>query len=232
LPKKDGFEGQWKSRNANLEIHTDENALYKTSRGLKTKVRTGVYYNPVLTANGNWVVVTKSIEYEQSLVRINLLTNKEFKLKLPNEVPNVKAESFVTPINKMLIFAGYDYSRGDDYESEVEAKKDVETKKEGTYYLLDVETGVFQEVKGEISPLTQQTFRPLQPTANPNEFWAAIKSEKSTEFGRYDSKLLKFKSSLKLPEILFNSMDMFVDEKEAKIYFVYERHLLRIPLPK
>jgi hypothetical protein len=98
--------------------------------------------------------------------------------------------------------------------------------------LLDAETGVFQEVKGEIEPLVQQTYRQLQPTGNPNEFWAAIKDDNYTEFGRYDAKLLKFKSLLKLPEIEFESMEMYADEKEAKLYFVYEGHLLRIPMPK
>jgi hypothetical protein len=28
------------------------------------------------------------------------------------------------------------------------------------------------------------------------------------------------------------SMDMYADEAESKIYFVYQGHLLRIPMPK
>jgi hypothetical protein len=226
VPKNDsGIEDtgvHWKSRTANLEIRTDGTALYKIVKGQTTKIKTGVYYNPVITANGSWVVVTKEVEYQQSLVRINLLTNKEFKLKIPNEVPSSNAEVFVPALNKMLIFSGYNYK--DDESSDAE--------KEGVYYLLDVETGIMQEPKGNVLPLTQQTFRPLQPTANPNEFWAAINDDKSTEFGRYDAKLLKFKPLIKLPQIKFNSLEMFADEKEAKIYFVYEGHLLRIPLPK
>ena len=42
---------------------------------------------------------------------------------------------------------------------------------------------------------------------------------------------------MKLPEILIDSMEIWVDEKEAKIYFIYggdygrETHLLSLPMP-
>ncbi len=229
MPKKDNFdgqEGQWKARTANLEIRTDGTALYKISRGQTTKIKSGVYYNPVVTPSGNWVVATKVIEYEQILVRINLLTNKELILKVPTEVPTSNAEVFIPAINKMLIFSGYNYKSEDDGPESDEVEKD------GDYFLLEVETGIFAPVKGEVKPLVQQTFRSLQPTANPNEFWAVISADNFTEFGRYDSKLLKFKPIIKMPEIKFTGVEMFVAENEAKIYFVYRGQLLRIPLPK
>jgi hypothetical protein len=91
-----------------------------------------------------------------------------------------------------------------------------------------------QPVKGEIRPLAQQTYRPLQPTAKPDEFWAAIPDEQKneTQFGVYNAKTLSFKSTLKLPQIVFDSMDVWADEQEAKIYFVYEGQLLSVPMPK
>jgi hypothetical protein len=229
IPKKDSFDvpdGQWKTRAANLEIRTDGTALYKISNGQTTKIKAGIFYNPVVTPNGKWVVATKVVEYEQVLVRINLLTNKEFKLKVPSEVPTSNAEAFIPAINKMLVFTGYSY-RDEDGNPE---NSDVE--KDGDYFLLEVETGVFEPVKGEVKPLVQQTYRSLQPTANPNEFWAAIRGDNFTEFGRYNTKLLKFKPLIKLPEIKFDSMEVFADEKEAKFYVVYAGQLLRIPLPK
>jgi hypothetical protein len=235
LPKSDNLEkseGQWKARTANLEIHTDGTALYKVVRGQKTKIKTGTYYTPVVTGNGNWVVATKEIEYQQVLVRINLLTNKEFKVKPPGEASAINAEVFIPALNKMLIFSGYYYQYdGEDGEG-TRTNSNKNSQKDGTFFLLDADTGIFQEVKGEVTPLIQQTFRSLQPTGNPNEFWAAIKNDKYTEFGRYDSKLLKFKPMIKLPEIEYESLNMFVDEKEAKIYLVYAGQLLRIPLPK
>ncbi len=235
LPKKDNSieteKDQWKARTTNVEVRTDHTALYKIVRGQSTKLKTGNYSSPVITPNGTWVIASKfdDEQYIQSLVKINLQTGKEIKLKSP-EVPQINAEVFVPAINKVIVFAGNIYGgRDEDYESE---ENEGEVTKDGKYYLLDVETGVFQEAKGEVSPLTQQTYRPLQPTGNPNEFWSAIKGDNYTEFGRYDAKLLKFKPLIKLPEIEFESMEMYADEKEAKIYFVYEGHLLRIPMPK
>ncbi|MDQ3041290.1 MAG: hypothetical protein M3R11_02800 [Acidobacteriota bacterium] len=74
---------------------------------------------------------------------------------------------------------------------------------------------------------------------NPNEFWAAVykRVKNETDIGRYDAKNFTFKSILKLLEILLDSMDIWVDEKDAKVYFVYagefggEAHLLSLPLP-
>ena len=83
--------------------------------------------------------------------------------------------------------------------------------------------------------------RPNAPPASPftqpkmpDEFWAAIPdAEKNeTQFGVYNTKTLAFKSLVKLPQISFDSMNVWVDEKESKIYSVYEGHLLRLPLPK
>ncbi len=107
------------------------------------------------------------------------------------------------------------------------------------YYLLDVKTGKTELVTGEFQPLIRQTFRPLQTMGNPNEFWAAVykRVKNETDIGRYDAKNFTFKSILKLLEILLDSMDIWVDEKDAKVYFVYagefggEAHLLSLPLP-
>lgn len=102
------------------------------------------------------------------------------------------------------------------------------------YYLLDTATGAVSQVKGEFRPLIQQTYRPLQPTNNPNEFWAAIFDVKTrtTEIGRYNTLNFKFQPLLKVPEIALDSMDIWVDEKETKVYFVYQGHLLALPLAK
>jgi hypothetical protein len=215
-------ENLWKARFGKVEITIDENALYKNVNGNSTKIKSGDYVNPIISDNGAWVLVTKQVEYEPTLVRINLATNKEYKLKIPADGQSIRGEVFIPAINKMLVFIGYYYEH--DHESEGE--------KEGKYYLLDMETGIFQPAKEDIEPLAQQTFRRLQPTTNLNEFWAAKQGDRYTEIGRYDSKLLKFNPIIKLPEIEFDSMDMYVDETEQKIYIVYNGQLLRIPLPQ
>ena len=89
---------------------------------------------------------------------------------------------------------------------------------------------------GDAHPLLQQTFRPLQAAAavSPDLFWAVIPdTEKTTtQFGLYNARTLSFKPLLTIPQIVFDSMNMWVDEREGKIYFVYEGQLLALPLPK
>jgi hypothetical protein len=76
----------------------------------------------------------------------------------------------------------------------------------------------------------QQTFRALQPTPNPFEFWAALANGEDTVIGRYSSRTFTFKPLLKLSKIRFNSMDMWTDEPAGKVYFVYEGHLLGLQI--
>jgi len=42
---------------------------------------------------------------------------------------------------------------------------------------------------------------------------------------------LTFKSLLTVPHISFKSLAMWVDERQKKLYVVYEGQLLRLPLP-
>jgi len=71
--------------------------------------------------------------------------------------------------------------------------------------------------------------RPLQPTGQPNEFWAAIPRYGSgTLVGKYRSDRFLFTPLLKLPGLIFSSMDMWV--AEDKIYFVYNGDILSVPI--
>jgi hypothetical protein len=222
FPVRDSFPAQaeigaWQARAANLEIRADNEGLYKLSRGAFTKIRSGYYANPLVTANGRWAIVTKyDDEMRSALFRVNLLTNREFKIAVPEETM-LEPVAFVAALNKVLLYAGAYYEEKSD--------------REGTFYLLDAETGAFQETKGEVRPLLHQDYRPLQPAAGADEFWAAIPTaENETQFGVYNAKTLSFKPLLKIPQISFYSAEMWVDA--GKIYFVYEGHLLSLPLPK
>lgn len=77
------------------------------------------------------------------------------------------------------------------------------------------------------------TCRPLQPTGNPDEAWAAIPSEdgNGTRIGRYDTRRFTFAPVLTLPGAVFTSMALWVDEAEPAAYVVLNGDLLRIPLP-
>jgi hypothetical protein len=106
--------------------------------------------------------------------------------------------------------------------------------KNGSYFLLDPETGASQAVKGEFRPITQITYRPLQKTSLADEVWAAIpdESSKKTQVGKYNTKSFVFASMIDVPQISFTSMEMWVDEPQNKVFVVYNGQLLSIPLKK
>jgi len=233
-PSFDADEFGWKVKSGAFQIRTgdDQNAgLWKTNRAATTRILEGDYDSPLVSADGKWATVVKDDADEDSdlktLVRVNLTTNREHKINLPPA--NVfNPIAFVAAHNKFLVFrAQYEYD-------EDEGRRE----KQAEYYLIDPATGAAQPVKGEFRPLEQQTFRPLQPTGKPNEFWAAISEEKTTSIGTYNAKTFTFKPLLKVPEIRLTSMDIWADEKDGKVYFVYagegerDGHLLSLPLPK
>ena len=98
-----------------------------------------------------------------------------------------------------------------------------------TYSLLTPSTGALETVKGEFRPLIQQTYRPLQPVNNSQELWAAIPDKKlnKTVVGRYDAKQFAFTPLIELPDIQFDSMQMWVDESTRLIYVAYGGQLIR-----
>jgi hypothetical protein len=231
VPLVDGFavqpnEQQWKARTASVEVRADEEGLYKIKGTQFTKIGTGHYKHPLVTPNGRWAIATKyseEEEYEYALVRVNLLTGREFKVKIESDYGSADAVGFLSALNKVLLFSSY----GEDEESLSE--------RSGEFLLLDAETGVVYPLSGEARPFLQQTFRALQPSAaNPDIFWTALPDRENsvTEFGLYNARTLAFKSLLTLPQIVFDSMDMWVDEREGKFYFVYGGQVLALPLPK
>jgi hypothetical protein len=244
----------WKVRAGNSEIRAGElyeGGLYKISGSSNPfKFKEGLYANPITTADGKWAVAIKAEtdwSEPKTVVRINLATGREFKISVPPSDVFYPV-AFIGSHNKFLLYRGRGNflllrnnsieSIEEDEEMQAEAvnskKKPNPSPKTPEYYLFDANTGASQLVKGEFLPLLQQTFRPLQPTAVQGEFWAAIFDAKtnSTSVGRYNDKTFAFQSLAKIPDINLNSMDIWVDEKESKIYFVYQGHLLALPFAK
>src|SRR5262249_45539621 len=104
--------------------------------------------------------------------------------------------------------------------------------KEPEFYLLDVATGRTRKVTGEFEPLLQEGRRSLQPAGRPFEYWAAIPDRENnrTRVGRYNSRDFSFQTALDIQQLTFDSFSMWVDEKEAKLFVVYQEQLLRLPL--
>lgn len=185
----------------------------------------GVYGSPIATADGKWVVLAKTdTDWSKPnyIVRFNLQTGQEFRVNIePAEELNPIA--FLPGRNRVLLRRG-------ESEYDVSGKRlDVDPPE---YFLLDAATGETQKVSGEFGPLSQEGKRFLQPTSQPQEFWAAIPDEakNQTRVGRYSLKDFSFKPVMVVPQISFESFAMWVNEKREKIYVVYKDQLLSLPL--
>lgn len=228
IPVKDSFSvkpdfGNWTAKTGSLELRAGSDGLYLISGPKISRFAAGGYHSPVITANGKWAAALKYSEEEASkLVRINLATKRQFPVK-SGEYSTRVAIAYVPALNKFLLTDEYYYEERSHREFDADST-----------YWLDPDTGAVTPVKGEVRPIGHQTFRSLQPTGKPNEFWAAIpdREKRTTAVGLYDSRALTFKPVLVIPKISFNSMDMWVDSAENKVYFVYSGHLLSLPLVK
>jgi hypothetical protein len=258
VPEINGFDNEprgWQLRAGGFEIRVSHNqsGLYKVARGQAPVLfKEGNYDLPIVTPDGKWVVASKvedNWQEPKNLVRINLQTGKEFPVNLP-PADAFNPLVFLPAHNKVLVYRakgnryyGYRTEESEDEESEEPARPSLliagrnsnnnnPSPQTPEFYLLDAATGAVQPVKGEFRPLQELTYRPLQATNAPDEFWAAVydKKTKETAVGRYNTKTFAFQTLVKLPEIKLSSMDIWVDEKEAKVYFVYEGHVLTAPL--
>ncbi len=178
-------------------------------------------YPVIVTPDGKWLVVVKILDRgersSQRLIRYNLQTGQEFTIKLPEGAIR-NPVTYVTSLGKILL------SRA-NYTSDSQGT--------AQNLLLDPETGIVQNVKGEFRPLVERGLRGPQPTEKSNEFWAAISNPgiKGTVIGRYDTKNFSFTPALELPEMRLTSSDIWVDSGAEKIWIVYQGQLLRAPMP-
>jgi len=239
VPVRDGSAveattSQWKARVGDTEIRTDPEGLFKVSRGKHTRIRQGWYSDAIVTPNGQWAVAySYSEEKGQMIVRVNLISGREFPIE-GQEYFAYTPMAYVTTLNRVLLVQQNEHE-DEGYDDEAELDDAVgEDPGSDQLLLVDPLTGSTQPVSGEFRPLAQQTYRPLQKTLKPNEFWAAIPDidKNETIVGIYETKTFGFRAILRVPKMTFNSMNMWVDEPEKTIYFVYRGHLLRMPLGK
>ena len=224
---------QWKARAPGIEIRCSSDGLFKVVRGSMTKVRAGSYSYPIITPNGRWVLANKvEEEFGYKLVRIDLLSNKEYPVEIDG-YGRPRPHAYIATLNKILVVNEFEYENYESYQDENDDTAPPESDPDAMF-LIDPATSVMQPASGEFRPLAQTTFRPLQSNGKANEYWSAmIDSEKNiTRLGIYDTKLFSFKTVMTLPKIAFNSMGMFVDEPGKKVYFVYRGHLLSLPLTR
>ncbi|MEQ1644095.1 MAG: hypothetical protein ABL959_11670, partial [Pyrinomonadaceae bacterium] len=243
IPIRDGHPAQateqsWKSRFGANEIRVADDALYSIFSGRATKLLAGSFGFPLVTTNGRWIITSRSASEDEgsSVVRINLATRRIFPVNI-EDYRSPEASAYIPSINKVLLAPARteyeDYERYEDGYDESEEDDTVDYDHDpDSLWLLDPDSGVVTKTKGEFRPLAQQTFRPLQKAAGVNQYWAAIadRDVNATDVGLYDARTFTFKTVLKVPKIAFNSMSMWVDEAEKKVYFVYRGHLLSLPI--
>lgn len=185
------------------------------------------YSNPIATPDGKWIVVSRTDtnwSEPSYIVRYNLQTGREYRVKI-DPADQFDPLAFVSTHNKVLL------RRAKDAPSPYITRSVGPDKPE--HYLVDPSTGETRLVSGEFEPLRQRGRRSLQRTDKPDEFWAALpdNEKNKTRVGRYNAKDFSFKLVLEVPHIVFESLAMWVDESQGKVYLVYKGQLVRLPLP-
>jgi hypothetical protein len=185
-----------------------------------------MYLYPIVTRDGRWVIVSKApheANEPSHLVRLNLQTGREFRINVP-QADQLIPLAALPAINKVLVKrAKAEYAMAGLKPNGPEQPE---------YFLIEPATGVARPVSGEFTPLQQNGNRFLQAGEKPDEFWAAIPDDKKnqTQIGRYSLKDFSFKPVTTVPQLIFDSMSMWVDASQKKVYVVYKGQLLRLPL--
>lgn len=175
----------------------------------------GNYMRPVLSNDGIWLIADEqktegeSTTYE--LIRRNLRTGQQWNI---GKIGEKYLMAFgPIPSRKEILLTDVGYHGESSFGNQA--------------YLLDPETGTGKWVKGEFAPLRDIILKDLQPTGKPHEFWAAMRNK----IGRYDVMSFTFTPVLELPGIEIKENRLWVEEAAGKAWFIYEGHLLRVPLP-
>ncbi len=204
-------------------------------------IRQGSYENAVVAPDKRWVAVTKFTGKDQlkTLVRVNLQTGQEFPVNLPT-TDALQPIAFVPSHGMVLVYSGPTRSdaesdptsEGEPYRADIVVKAKSAVSSAPQYYLVDLARGVVKPVKGDFRPIEERSYRLPQSSSTAGAVWVAIYDPvaKSTEVGLYTEKSFSFVPVRTLPEIRLRSSDIWVSEDENKLLFVYQGHLLAVPL--
>ena len=210
-------------------------------------LKKGRYENPIASHDDRWILSAKAPPSEGHppiLVRVNSATGREHRVLIP-EADSITPVAFLADRKRFLVYRGprrepAGRESGDTPgtgEAEAIPSRNPSGKsapRGPEYYLVDPVTGAFDRVRGDFRPLEAPSFRPLQPAGKAGDVWVALHDDPRavTELGVYTISTFTFAPLLTLPKIKLSSSDVWVDEKSAKVYFVYNSHLLSVPLPQ
>lgn len=194
----------------------DANGLWLCSTNSEPeRLLEGPYTRAITSSNGNWIVAKKSYkrwDNAGSLILFNLEKRTEHPIPLQREKFNIIA--YLDYLNAFLIRAW-----GDDLG-------------DAEYLALDLETKETRKLDGVFWPLENLNYRPLQASAAEGHSWAAKydKELDATVIGLYDTASCCFEPVMHVPGLNFDSMDLWVNEEQAKVYLVINGDLIRFAL--
>src|SRR6185436_12440074 len=166
---------QWKARAAGFEIRLGTDGLYRVTAGKAVKILSGDFSPPVVSSDGRWLVAHKFDEENGAVViRYNLQTRRQYTVAT-DSVGDLYPSCYVASLGKFLMVARYydeEHFDGDFDDDEEEGPANSDEPRPQRFFFLDPASGAVTAAPGNVRPLVQQTFRPLQSTGKPNEFWA------------------------------------------------------------
>lgn len=189
----------------------------------------GEFAGPVTSQGGEWIVVAKTPpgkmwNVPNGIVRIHLPDKRMFDVDLP-PADNFDPVAWIEARKRVLVYRQRDWQDGKAGPEKPE------------FHLLDPVTGTHEKVEGEMRPFFDAGKHKLQPTARPNEFWAALHSSvvdpklHSTSIGRFDSYNFRFMPMLSFRDVEFASDSVYVDEPSRVIWMTVNGDLLRFMFP-
>jgi hypothetical protein len=206
--------------------HHDKSGFWKFERGKAPKLLvSGDVLAPAISDDGKWALLAKShgswVE-PNGLVRLNLSSGVVFSVDVP-EADTLEPIEYVPEQKRFLAYRAKD--------TPTDAHKPAGPDRP-EYWLVDPETGKAEVISREIRPLTHVGARLLQPSDINGQYWAAIPSDKDggTDIGLYDARSLSFFLRMHVPELIFNSQALWVDEQSRTAYVVYKSQLLKFLL--
>lgn len=208
----------------------EENELsiyYPAFEGNENYLKYSDETNPVLTVytdrSGIYLFSEKTQTWEtliDGMVIINLLTGDSKQIDI-EWADNFAGICFLDLYDSFLLIRSRD---------QVDYDENSQGPEEPVHYLFNPYDNSIREADGEFGPLHQQSFRSLQQTNIKNKYWAAIPDYRSdkTELGMYDLTHFKFEKITEFIGVCFNSMDMWVDEENNRLYVVVNGDLVSV----
>jgi hypothetical protein len=240
-PARDGLEVErdsypWMVTARGTELRYSDDGLYAVRNGKLSRIVGGYFTEVFITADGRWAVGSRYVEGEgMGTVRVDLGSGRVFPVDTGER--SMSIEGYLPELNRFVLGAGRgrdEYYDHHDYHGEGEEFPERSDHEGKAFFLLDPVNGAVRDAPGEVRPIVQQTFRPLQPNGRQGEYWAALPDNEKNEtvVGIYEARFMGFKPVLRVPKMNFDSMDMWVDAPGGRVYFIYKGHVLSVPLQK